>query len=76
MLTKEEKQEIFKDIIWEVYPKRPYGGQNINYTRNGVKLIHLDFDFEIACAEFRSQHECREFCLTIFDLFLDEKIKK
>lgn len=78
-MNKEEKEEIKKEIlagiVWTSWPVRPIGGQQVNWMPSGWKLTHPDFSFEIACNEFRSAIQNREFCLTVFELFLDDFIR-
>lgn len=80
ILEPEDKAEIKKailaGIVWISWPVRPTGGQQVNYIRYyGWKATHPDFSFEIACNEFRSSSQNREFCQTVFELFLDEFIR-
>jgi len=71
-MSKEEKELIKQGIQWHGYPVRPIGGQQAGTPIMGAHLTHPDFDFEIKCREFRSQLQSKQFCLDVFDLFLDE----
>lgn len=80
MIKHEDKEEIIKEIlkkdaVWTVWPVRPTGGQQVNWVPAGWKLTHPDFSFEIACNEFRTSMQNREFCLTVFELFIDDFIR-
>jgi hypothetical protein len=71
-MTKEEKQEILKGIVWKKESVQPYGGQHVGVPVPRITLSHPDFDFSISSAEFRSQIKNREVLYTLFELFLDE----
>lgn len=79
MLQNEERDEVKKKIlagiVWTTWPERPKGGQQVNWMPTGWKLTHPDWSFEIACNEFRTSMQNREFCLTVFELFLDDFIR-
>lgn len=72
---KEVKDKILAGIVWTSWPARPMGGQQVNWMPSGWKLTHPEFSVEIAINEFRSSTLNREFCLTVFELFLDDFIR-
>lgn len=78
-MTTEEKNEVKKQIlagiVWIVWTGVPKGGQQVNWMPAGWKLTHPDWRLEIACNEFRSSTLNREFCLTVFELFLNDFIR-
>lgn len=79
MIEYEDKEEIKKHImegiVWTTWPERPKGGQQVGIMRAGWKLTHPDWSLEIACSEFRASMQNREFCLTVFELFIDDFIR-
>lgn len=66
-------EEILKLIKWEAYPKNQItGGQTVGVPISGSTLICEELSFSISCRGGRSQMKNKEFCMTVFELYLDE----
>ena len=65
-------KEILDLIKWEQYPPEIKGGQTCGIPMQGSALICEDFGFKIYCNGSRSQMKNRNFCITVFELYLDE----
>lgn len=63
---------ILKTIVWGTHRPIIKGGQQCGMPRYGVKLSSEELGFEISTDAFRSQIQCKEFCMTCFELFLME----
>lgn len=69
---KEIPKEILDGIKWSTYREPQRGGQHCGMPNNGVKLTHEELEFEISTRAFRSQIQAKEFCWSVFELFLQE----
>lgn len=65
-------KEILDTIAWGTHKEVIRGGQHCGMPRYGVKLTSKELGFEISTDAFRSQIQCKEFCMTCFELFLME----
>jgi len=68
-------QEILDEIKWKIISP-PLGGQHTNggHIGSDVYLISEEFNFSIKAnsSPFRSINKTKEFCLTIYELYLQE----
>lgn len=64
-------ESILKQLKWSPMYENRVGGQHCGIPR-GVRLTHEETSFEIACSWFRSQIQCKNFCITVFELYLHE----
>lgn len=71
-MEKEVPQEILDTIVWGTHREKQIGGQQAGIPNYGVKLTSKELGFEISTDAFRSQLQAREFCMTVFELFLQE----
>lgn len=70
-------KEILDTITWSTHREKQMGGQHCGIPNYGVKLHSDEFDFTISCAGFRTMAGNKEFCMTVFELYLAElKITK
>lgn len=65
-------QNILDTIKWSTHRPKQIGGQQCGISNYGVKLTSEETGFEISTDAFRSQMEGKEFCLTVFELFLQQ----
>lgn len=65
-------KEILELIKWEQYPPEIKGGQTCGIINAGSALICEELEFKIYCNGSRSQMKNRNFCMTVFELYLDE----
>lgn len=65
-------KEILATIVWGTHREQQKGGQHCGMPNYGVKLTSKELGFEISTDASRSQYKAREFCLTVFELFLQE----
>lgn len=65
-------QNILDTIKWDTHRPKQIGGQQCGIPNYGVKLTSEEFGFEISTNAFRSQIEERQFCLIVFELFLQQ----
>lgn len=65
---------ILKDLNleWEIYPKRPVGGQTCGVFGKGVRLICRDIGFEFATDFGRSQLANKDLAFLMLEFFLIE----
>lgn len=74
MTTKEIKEKLINDVKWEIiYPQT--GGQQCGMPKPKVCLISEETGIKIAIDYYRSQAQNREFCMTLFELALEEIVK-
>ena len=64
--------EIAEGLEWSTHREKQKGGQQAGLPNWGAKLTHKELGFEISTDAFRSQMQCRNFCQTVFELFLME----
>lgn len=65
-------KEILDTIEWSTARKRPKGGQHCGMPNYGIKLTSKETGFEISVDAFRNQMDGKQFCMTVFELFLQE----
>lgn len=65
-------KEILDTLKWSTHREVRTGGQQCGIPNYGVKLISEEMGFEISTDAFRSQGQGKEFCMTVFELFLQE----
>jgi len=70
------KQEVLnhylQGIKWSTHRPEIKGGQHAGIPNYGVKLTHEELGFEISTDGIRSQYQAKQFCMTVFELFLHE----
>ena len=71
-LDKKIHQKILDGLVWSTARQKQMGGQSCGMPNLGTKLTHSELKFEISIEGFRSQFQAREFCMTVFELFLEE----
>ena len=65
-------EEIKKLMVWEQFPKEQHGGQSCGIINAGSTLACKEMEFSISCNGSRSQMKNRQFCVAVFELYLDE----
>jgi protein subunit release factor A len=65
-------EEVRKLLKWEQFPEEQKGGQTVGIMNMGSTLICEDLGFSIFCDGSRSQMKNKQFCLTVFELYLEE----
>jgi len=65
-------KEISDLIKWKQYPQEHHGGQTVGVSLGGSTLICEELGFTISCDGSRSQMKNRNFCITVFELYLEE----
>lgn len=65
-------KKILDTIVWGTHRPKQIGGQMCGSPNYGVSLKSEDCGFEVSTDAFRSQSQARDFCLTVFELFLME----
>lgn len=65
-------EEILKTITYSTHRERPTGGQTCGIPNYGCKLTSKEMGFEVSTDAFRTQMGNREFCMSVFELFLSE----
>jgi len=69
-MTREEIDKILSELKWEVWPYRPYGGQQVNTYPRGVKVYHPDLSVQVCMSEMRTQMDNQKVAREMFELFL------
>ena len=65
-------KEILDTIVWSTHREKQLGGQFCGMPNYGVRLTSKEMGFEISTDAFRSQIQAKEFCMDVFELFLQE----
>lgn len=65
-------KEILDTIKWSTHRQPQKGGQQCGIPNYGVKLTSEEMGFEVSTDAFRTQWQAKEFCMTVFELFLGE----
>ena len=65
-------KEFLDTIEWSTHRPVRTGGQSCGMPNYGIRLISKELGFEISTDYWRSMYQNREFCLTMFELFLQE----
>lgn len=65
-------KQILDTLEWGTHRAKQMGGQHAGTPNYGVKLTSKEMGFEISTDAFRSQIQAKEFCMTVFELFLQE----
>lgn len=65
-------KEILDTIVWSTHRQKQVGGQSCGMPNYGARLTSKEMGFEVSTDAFRTQMQNREFCMSVFELFLSE----
>lgn len=65
-------KEFLDQVIYESYPKRPVGGQNVGTMYTGVTLKCPETGFQVSVVDFRSQLKNKQMCISLYMNYLSK----